>query len=46
LSSAAVDYTVVPALGFPLARSTMNDHPKHRLDELLPGPWSHAQASA
>ncbi len=24
----------------------VQDHPKRRLDELLPGPWSRAQASA
>jgi len=24
----------------------VQDHPKRRLDELLPGPWARAQASA
>ena len=25
---------------------TRDDHPKRRLDELLPGPWARAQATA
>jgi len=27
-------------------RVRVQDHPKRRLDELLPGPWSRAHASA